>query len=142
MLCDRSYKRRWKLQQHYRVEHSEKQRPADHSEAVQSETSNDASDSKPTTNVSNVMFADRLGDSYPSLPPSALPHDANTGPSVGGPGHSCNVCGQTFGLKQSLKVHLLTHARVIESILSKLMPSNSCFGCKRPNCSLQIFQFI
>jgi hypothetical protein len=65
-----------------------------------------------------VMFADRPGDSYPSLPPSVLPHDANTGPSVGAPGH---VCGKTFGLKQSLKVHWLTHTRVVESMLSKLM---------------------
>jgi hypothetical protein len=109
------------LQQHYRVEYNENQRPADHSEAVQSETSNDASDSKPNPNVPAVMFTDRPGDSYPSLSPSMLPHDVNTGPSVGGPGHSCNVCGKTFGLKQSLKVHWLTHARVVESMLSKLM---------------------
>lgn len=88
VLCDRSYRQRWRLQHHYRIEHNEHKEVPELPEVL---------DSSPGKSIV-------LAHLYPSLFTMTCQSAAT--------GYNCDVCGKNFGLKQSLKVHFLTHVRV------------------------------
>ena len=92
-LCERSYKQRWRLQHHYRIEHNEH---------------------KAVSELAQVLdpgSGERISQPVHLQERHLTVNFSNVSPSAG-TGYNCDVCGKSFALKQSLKVHFLTHVRV------------------------------
>ncbi len=98
--CSRTYKRRWRLQRHFRLEHTDKS-----SVSGQSEGANNSLVGLYSLLI--YLMLTRISCSFIYLDPSSSSESlGNNQPT------SCKVCSKVFMTKQSLKAHVITHVVV------------------------------
>lgn len=96
-VCSRTYKRRWRLQRHFRLEHTDK------SVSGQSEG---AENSRVGLYSLSMYFMLTL------ISCSLIYSDPVSSESLGNNQQTCKVCSKVFMTKQSLKAHVMTHVVV------------------------------